>query len=225
MAAEPQEKASQAKDKAQEIGSDAKQKAEDVTAQAREAAQEARQKAGELGDQAQQKASEAAGQLAQKAQEAGRAQAEQRKHQLAEEVSTFARALRLGADELRQREGRDPKNVERLAEQVETFSSSIDRKNTREILTELEGFARQNQALFLGGAFAIGLMGARFLKSSSTPEHLQEVEDGWSTGDLTNRVNEPEHDAIGRPGAPGYQPPNERTTSVSDDKAAGPRTG
>jgi hypothetical protein len=228
--------AQQAKHKAQEVAHAAEQKVEEVSAQARQAAGEARQRASEIGQQAQQKVAEAADQVGQSAQqaasalghqaaEAAQAQVERRKHQLAEGVNTFGQALRLGAKELRQQgHTQNTQYVERLAGQVESLSTSLERMNTRQTMTEVERFARQNQALFLGGAFALGVLGARFLKSSSTPEHLQEVEEGWSTRELTDRVDEPEHDAIGRPGAPGYEPPRERATSATDSKAAGPRT-
>lgn len=240
MANEAQQKAREAaqqvKDTAQEAAREAEQKVDEVSAQARQAAGEAQQKASELGQQAQQKAQQAADQVGQTAQQAAsalgqqaaqaaQAQAERGKHRIAEGVHTFGEALRLGAEELRQRgQTQNTQYVEQLAGRVESVSSYLERKNTREMVAEVEGFARQNQALFLGGAFALGVLGARFLKSSSTPEHLQEVEEGWSTRELTDRVDEPEHDAVGRPTAPGYEPPSERATSATDREAAGPRT-
>lgn len=59
-----------------------------------------------------------------------------------------------------------------LAEQVEQLSSYLDRKEVTELVRDVETFARRNPALFIGGAFALGLLGARFLKSSSPHQAL-----------------------------------------------------
>lgn len=59
-----------------------------------------------------------------------------------------------------------------LADQVERFSSYLDRKEVGELVHDVEYFARRNPALFIGGAFALGLLGARFLKSSSPNQAL-----------------------------------------------------
>ncbi len=55
---------------------------------------------------------------------------------------------------------------EALAGQVEKFSSYLDDKELKEIVRDVEKFARRNPALFIGGAFALGILAARFLKSS-----------------------------------------------------------
>jgi len=56
---------------------------------------------------------------------------------------------------------------ETLAGQVEKFSSYIDDKELKELVSDVEQFARRNPILFVGGAFALGVLAARFLKSSS----------------------------------------------------------
>ncbi|MCY7344837.1 MAG: hypothetical protein LH614_01345 [Pyrinomonadaceae bacterium] len=55
---------------------------------------------------------------------------------------------------------------ESLAGQVEKFSSYIDDKELKELVRDVEQFAKRNPALFIGGAFALGILAARFLKSS-----------------------------------------------------------
>jgi hypothetical protein len=59
-----------------------------------------------------------------------------------------------------------------LADKVEQLSSYLDRKEVGELIHDIEYFARRNPALFIGGAFALGLLGARFLKSSSPNQAL-----------------------------------------------------
>jgi hypothetical protein len=59
-----------------------------------------------------------------------------------------------------------------LARQVEQFSTYLEKNNVSELLREVERFARRNPAYFIGGAFVLGLLGARFLKSSSPNQAL-----------------------------------------------------
>ncbi len=53
-----------------------------------------------------------------------------------------------------------------LAGQVEKFSSYLDDKEIKELVRDVEQFARRNPLVFVGGAFALGIFAARFLKSS-----------------------------------------------------------
>jgi ElaB/YqjD/DUF883 family membrane-anchored ribosome-binding protein len=52
------------------------------------------------------------------------------------------------------------------ARQIENVASYFERKDLRAMMRDTEGFARRNPAIFLGAAFAIGMVAARFLKSS-----------------------------------------------------------
>ena len=56
--------------------------------------------------------------------------------------------------------------VDRAAGQVEHFAGYLGKRDPREIAQDAELFARREPALFLGGALALGLFAARFLKSS-----------------------------------------------------------
>ena len=53
-----------------------------------------------------------------------------------------------------------------LAGQIERLSSYLQGRDVNRLVTEVEGVARRQPALFLGGAFLLGLAGARFIKSS-----------------------------------------------------------
>lgn len=53
-----------------------------------------------------------------------------------------------------------------LAEQVERFSDYVNDRELRELVRDVEQFAKRNPALFVGGAFMLGVLAARFLKSS-----------------------------------------------------------
>jgi hypothetical protein len=49
---------------------------------------------------------------------------------------------------------------------VERWADYVQNTDAREMANRVESFARREPGLFLGGAFALGLVGARFLKSS-----------------------------------------------------------
>ncbi len=58
------------------------------------------------------------------------------------------------------------KYAETAARKLEDSARYFEDADLRTIASDVESFARQNPALFLGGAFAAGLLAARFLKST-----------------------------------------------------------
>ncbi len=56
---------------------------------------------------------------------------------------------------------------ESLAEQIESLSGYLEEAKLKDIARDLEGFARRQPALFVGGAFMVGILAARFLKTSA----------------------------------------------------------
>jgi hypothetical protein len=84
-----------------------------------------------------------------------------------EGLGTVARAIRGTGDQLRdQEQGGIARYVDRAADQLEQFAGYLSGHNLRELVRDAEQFARREPALFLGGAFTLGLFAARFLKSS-----------------------------------------------------------
>jgi hypothetical protein len=57
--------------------------------------------------------------------------------------------------------------VNRAADGIERWSSSLRDRDPEDALRELQQFARRNPAVFLGAAFGVGVLAARFLKSSA----------------------------------------------------------
>jgi len=55
----------------------------------------------------------------------------------------------------------------RAGTQVERVANYLREKDVDDLIGDAEGYARRQPALFLGGAFALGLLAARFFKSSS----------------------------------------------------------
>jgi hypothetical protein len=87
--------------------------------------------------------------------------------QAADQIGGMATAFRRTAEHLRQEDqGRLADFAESLAEQVERASSYLRDRDFGAIRQDLEGLARRQPGLVLGVGFALGLLGARFFKSS-----------------------------------------------------------
>lgn len=105
--------------------------------------------------------------VGQKAKEAVSSVADSQMEKTSGGLEQVAQALRKTGEHLRgnQQEGIATYS-DKAAEKIDRFSQMIRSKNFRNIFEEVEGWARREPGLFLGGAFALGLLGARFLKSS-----------------------------------------------------------
>lgn len=55
---------------------------------------------------------------------------------------------------------------QKAADGLERLTNYLRQTDTRELVREVESFARRQPAIVMGGAFLLGLAGARFLKSS-----------------------------------------------------------
>jgi ElaB/YqjD/DUF883 family membrane-anchored ribosome-binding protein len=56
--------------------------------------------------------------------------------------------------------------VQRAAEQIERAAKYVREADLREVVDQVEDFARRRPAVFIGAAFAVGILASRFLKSS-----------------------------------------------------------
>ena len=104
------------------------------------------------------------------------------KDRAAEGLGSVAQALRQASNQLgNQSEGATVHEyIASAANQVERLSGYLRSTDTKQMVKGVERFARQQPALFMGGAFMLGLLGARFLKSSSegnsSPGSVQRAE-------------------------------------------------
>jgi hypothetical protein len=93
------------------------------------------------------------------------------KNRAAESLGNVAEALRHTGENMRTRtdvQSGLTDYVTRAADRVESASTYLQNRQIGDILGDVSDFARREPALFLGGAFALGLVGGRFLKSSSS---------------------------------------------------------
>lgn len=117
-----------------------------------------------------------------RAREQATSQLNTQKNKATDGLGTVASAVRQTTDRLRS-DNHDTvaHYAEQAADQIERLSAQIRGKDVSELLNDAQRLARRRPALFVGGAFAVGLLGARFMKSSA---HSQ---DDYSSGYEPNR--------------------------------------
>lgn len=96
---------------------------------------------------------------------------------LADRTSKSASELSELADALRQTSRRLEGNlvaplIERSAARIERVADTLDGSDLRAVVQNVEDFARREPLVFLGGAFATGLLAARFLKGGIPTDAL-----------------------------------------------------
>lgn len=114
-------------------------------------------------------AQQQAGQLTAQAKEQTRSFLDSQRERLADGLDSLAAALRQTSQQFHTQD-RDAiaQYTDRAADSVERASSYLRSTDVNEMVSSVEQYARREPALFLGGALALGFLGARFLKSSSS---------------------------------------------------------
>ena len=85
------------------------------------------------------------------------------------------------------------KYTDTAAQKLQDVAGYFENRNVRDMARDLEGFARRNPAMFLGAAFGLGILAARFFKS--TPTRYNEAGGGrefpTSGGTMDRQLNAP----------------------------------
>jgi hypothetical protein len=106
--------------------------------------------------------------LVNRVKESATAQLTTQKDRATDGLGTVARVVRQSTQQLReQKHEAIASYVEQAANQIDKLSQRLRDKDVTELLTDVQRLARRQPAMFIGGAFALGLVGARFLKSSN----------------------------------------------------------
>lgn len=168
---------------------------QDESAAIEQAAVEVKEKAGETAERAKRQAQEAAAQ----AQDEARDALSRQKNSAAAELDGVAHALRQTSNQLhRQDQDVFAEYGHRMADQVERASSYLEEHELDELVDDAQQFARSQPELFLGGAFTLGLLAARFLKSSA-PRTRQTTSYPPTRYTQTRAVDYPTGPRYGRP--------------------------
>lgn len=112
--------------------------------------------------------------------------ASERKHTLAGTIEALATAFDSAASTLGERD--EPRLADwtrEISGRARRLASYLEENDTRGLMTDLEGSAREHPAAFVGSSFAAGVAAGRFLRSSSRPESGARMEvAGELQGDL-----------------------------------------
>lgn len=121
-------------------------------------------------DQAKEKAREAAADAGRKVSEELRTRADTTRIRTADTLDSVAQALTSSAQQLRTNNQATPGDyIERFGAQVRRASDYLRNTGTDDIVRNAEDIARRQPAVFLGGAFILGFLASRLVKSSSRP--------------------------------------------------------
>ena len=127
--------------------------------------EQVKERVSEGAQQVQEKASEAKVQTRQRLSE----QLNDRSTQAGEQMSRTAGALRQTAQQLRSDQQTQPAQViDGVAQRVERLGEYLTANDGDRMLRDVERMARQQPWVVLGGGLVLGLLGARFMKASSS---------------------------------------------------------
>lgn len=187
----------------------------------------AKQQAAELGQQARETTGQLAGQVGGQV----KSQLSTQKDQVAGTIGSVAEALRMTGQQLRQQNQAPVGDyADTAAQMVDRFSGYLREHDVEDIVGEVEGFARRQPAVFLGAAFALGFMAARFLKSSGSAAYEQRYETTGRSYHDYGSIERPSYErSYDRPaymgGQAGYAAPDYGRSSDLTLSGEGSRTG
>jgi hypothetical protein len=95
------------------------------------------------------------------------AQIHSQKDRATDGLNVIAQTVRQTTEQLRnEQHDAVARYVDRAADQIERFATHLRDRSVDELLQDARELARRQPALVIGGGFAVGLLAARFLKSS-----------------------------------------------------------
>ena len=142
--------------KAKDVVRDVKAKASDLTDGVARAAKE---NANQLGD--------AALDVANSAKDKVEAVVSQRKSLGADYIGSIAQATERAAHEFDAELPQAARYIRQASEQMQGVADTVRDRDVRELIGEVQDFARRQPTLFFGGAVVLGFAALRFLKSTA----------------------------------------------------------
>jgi hypothetical protein len=211
-----------------------KDKVGDVAEQAKDKAAGAASEVRHTGEDLLEEGKDKAREMSHKAGEKARSRVDEEKDRVSGGMRTVADALRRSSQDLPADRDQYAPLLNKVADRMESASGYLDSRDVDTLTHDARRFAREHTPLFLGGAFALGLLGARFLKSSSDsvrddrPRGYGGHDDyaasvGGDMSDRHDRALPISGSTINRQ-APGYSSGGAARTGMTDTSTAGPRS-
>jgi hypothetical protein len=97
-----------------------------------------------------------------------------RKDEVSRTLETVARTMRRAGEPLRDLRYEAPaRYADAAAGGLERFAAGLRERDVTELPEEVRGLARRQPTAFVAAGFAVGVLAARFLKSSATSEEVE----------------------------------------------------
>jgi len=113
-------------------------------------------------------ATQSDGGLVDRVRQGATAQLSTQKDRATDGLGSLAQAVRQSTQPFRENnQDAIAQYIERAADQLEQFSTRLRQRDVNELVEDVQQFARRQPAVFIGAAFAVGMVAARFLKSSN----------------------------------------------------------
>jgi hypothetical protein len=126
-------------------------------------------------------AADQGGRLVDKARSSVRSAFEHQQNRTADSIGSVAQALHRAADELNQQnQGVVARYTDTAADRIERFADSLRHRDVDDLVADVEGFARRQPELFIGGAVALGFLFSRFLRASGDRYQRRQSTTGYS---------------------------------------------
>ena len=95
------------------------------------------------------------------------ARADEQKNRAADGLGGIANVFANAGNELRGENEALAQYVDAASNQLKRFADTIRQRGVADMMDDVNRFARRNPAIFIGGAFLVGIGVARFLKASA----------------------------------------------------------
>jgi hypothetical protein len=128
---------------------------------------------------------------------------DEQKNRAADGLGGIANVFRSAGNELRNENEMVAQYVDMASDQLRRFADQIRQKGVTDMLDDVHNFARRRPALFIGGAFLVGLGLARFLKSTGDRQASDQQDTGFSSVDPMTASSVPSYGS-GGVGEAGY---------------------
>lgn len=93
------------------------------------------------------------------------------RNRVSSQVGGVASAFHQASEQLRQENHQELAGYTRkIGDQVKGVADYLGERDMREVVQDIEGFARRQPAAFVGASLALGMVAARFMKSSRPDE-------------------------------------------------------
>jgi hypothetical protein len=111
--------------------------------------------------------SERSGGIVNRVKESATAQLTNQKNRGTDALGQVANAVRSSTQKLRDEQHHTMAGyIDQAADQIDNWSRRLKEKDINELMSDVQQLARRQPAVFISSAFALGLVGARFFKSS-----------------------------------------------------------